>query len=299
MKSKIISITSEQNELSDYMLFILEELGRGVNIFDGNETKQVLEELLNYKKSYPGQNNVLRILLGNIKPSATKYDLKFLLGAEKPEIDEHDEKTKVRVSIYICLERIDEKNAQLILPRLARDFGVLKFGTAPGKFLARNELLIKAADDNDMDKLQLLIKKGADVNATNEEGDTALILSADKGHIKIVKKLLETPGINVNTKNNYSDSALILAVDSNHLNVVKELLKFKELEVNAVGENGDTPLILAAENGKMDIAEVLLHFPGIDISIRNSSGKTALDLAKEKEFQGIISLLEILYAKNE
>ncbi|MDD5456797.1 MAG: ankyrin repeat domain-containing protein [Candidatus Margulisbacteria bacterium] len=299
MKGKIISVNIEQNELSDYMLFILEELGRGVNIFDGNETEQVLEELLNYKNIYPGQNNVLRILLGKIEPVATKYDLGFLLGAERPEIDENDEKTKVRVSIYICLERIDEMNAKLIMPRLARDFGVLKFGTAPGKFFTKNELLIKAADDNDLDKLQLLIKKGADVNATNEEGDTALTLSADKGHIKIVKKLLEIPGINVNTKNNYSDSALILAVDSGHLNVVKELVKFKELEVNAIGENGDTPLMLAAENGKMDIAEVLLHFPGIDISIQNSSGKTALDQAKKGGFQGIISLLEILYAKKE
>ncbi|UCB47162.1 MAG: ankyrin repeat domain-containing protein [Spirochaetota bacterium] len=51
--------------------------------------------------------------------------------------------------------------------------------------------LFEAIKNGDLHQTELLIKKGADVNATNDKHDTALILAADIGNIEIVKLLID------------------------------------------------------------------------------------------------------------
>ena len=56
-----------------------------------------------------------------------------------------------------------------------------------------NNDLIKAAHDGQTEKVLDLIKAGADVNAKDNYGNTALILAAAKGHTEIVD-LLKSAG---------------------------------------------------------------------------------------------------------
>lgn len=64
------------------------------------------------------------------------------------------------------------------------------------------------------DIAQLLIAAGADVNAVNRDGDTALILASRNGHARVVHILLRSgalPGI----ENRWGKTALHYAVHAN------------------------------------------------------------------------------------
>jgi hypothetical protein len=56
--------------------------------------------------------------------------------------------------------------------------------------------LIEAADFGNTDIAVYLINKGANVNACDKKGKTALYYAVEKRNVKLVKALLEVPGIN-------------------------------------------------------------------------------------------------------
>ncbi|MDR1330873.1 MAG: ankyrin repeat domain-containing protein, partial [Tannerella sp.] len=63
-----------------------------------------------------------------------------------------------------------------------------------------DEQLIEAAKNGDVAPLQQLLAKGANANAKDEYGKTALIRAAGKGHTETVKRLL-AEGADVNARN--------------------------------------------------------------------------------------------------
>ena len=61
--------------------------------------------------------------------------------------------------------------------------------------------------ENNISEVKLLLDYGADVNAKNDNGETALDWTSVTGHIEPVKLLLEY-GADVNVKNNYGSTPL-------------------------------------------------------------------------------------------
>ena len=86
---------------------------------------------------------------------------------------------------------------------------------------------------------------GADLHSKDNNGDTALIKAAYKGH-RDVCALLLTNGAHVNATNNdiSRTTALILAAKNDHRDVC-ELLVTSRADVNAKDGSGDTALIWA------------------------------------------------------
>ena len=62
--------------------------------------------------------------------------------------------------------------------------------------------LIEAAGRGDVEAVRRLLRAGADVNAQDDEGWTALIAAAQKGLAPVVELLLEE-GADVDKKNNF------------------------------------------------------------------------------------------------
>jgi ankyrin repeat protein len=59
----------------------------------------------------------------------------------------------------------------------------------------KDQQLIDAAEKGDIKKVKALIKAGADVNAKDKEGGTALMYAKNEGHGDIVK-ILKAAGAN-------------------------------------------------------------------------------------------------------
>ncbi len=136
--------------------------------------------------------------------------------------------------------------------------------------------LIEAAKNGhiDIDTIRRLIKDGADPNAKNDHGDTALMLAALYGHTNTVKLLIKK-GAKVNAKNNDGDTALMAGM---HDRYIVNLLIKKGAKVNAKNNGGHTALMAGMHNRY--IVNLLIE-KGAKVNAKNNDGKTALILAAE------------------
>jgi len=105
--------------------------------------------------------------------------------------------------------------------------------------------LHRAVVENEKGVAELLIEKGADVNAKNNSGWTPL----HRVHTKDVAELLIAKGADVNAKNRVGWTPLHTAAKENRKDVVQALIA-KGANVNATAQDGQTPLQLAIRNGK-------------------------------------------------
>lgn len=79
-----------------------------------------------------------------------------------------------------------------------------------------NEALIEETIAGNINEINLLIKKGADVNIAKPiNGLTPLMFAAQHGHIKIVDLLIKH-GANIRATNNHNETALIIARKMHH-----------------------------------------------------------------------------------
>ena len=127
--------------------------------------------------------------------------------------------------------------------------------------------------------VELLIKCGAQIEATDGDGNTALI-NATKypSGSTIVKRLLEA-GANVNACNRHGVTPLMGGVKSGSEEMVRTLLdKCPNLEARA--HDGDTALLIAARDGFRPIVLLLLEH-GAECVAGYPRGGTPQDVATE------------------
>jgi ankyrin repeat protein len=121
--------------------------------------------------------------------------------------------------------------------------------------------------------VSMLTKSGADVNARDGKGYTALDLAASDGNEALVRLLLDA-GANINTPRNRNPPVLTIAAYSGKEPVVQMLMD-AGADVNMQDEDGDSALIAAAETDHVEIVRMLLD-AGADINLRNLTGETSL-----------------------
>ena len=170
--------------------------------------------------------------------------------------------------------------------------------------------LMYAARDGGVDAARALAKAGAEVNATDPDGTTALILAIMNAHYDTANAILEA-GADPNITDKAGMAALYAAVDMSSLGevygmpprkvndtlkptdvmsrliakgaVVDALLKSPTLQRNHTpGEGqlgaGTTPLMRAARNGDFAAMKILLA-AGADPTLKQPRGTTALMMA--------------------
>jgi ankyrin repeat protein len=144
------------------------------------------------------------------------------------------------------------------------------------------------AHKGNLQVVQALLAKGADVNAKGRNATTALIAASQGGFLEVVQALLAN-GADVNAKDSDGTTALMMASSFNggFLDVVQALLA-KGADVNVKDSDGATALIRAIhgdldwrghENGYRAVAQALLATKGVDINAKTNSGMTALMMA--------------------
>ncbi|XP_050307400.1 uncharacterized protein LOC126744096 [Anthonomus grandis grandis] len=146
-----------------------------------------------------------------------------------------------------------------------------------------------AAENGREDILILLIQKGADVNAINNHGSTALELAISKDHKNIATKLLNLKDIDFNTKNINQHDALYLAAENNMTEIVEILLR-NGAQIESFDKNNRTALHTSAENGCITVVELLLD-KHANLYATDVSGNTALHLAIYSNQKRVVELL--------
>ncbi len=104
-------------------------------------------------------------------------------------------------------------------------------------------------------RIKALLAAGADVNARNGIGETALILVSRNGDAASVAALLAA-GADVNAKSHLGETALIEASRGGHLNVVSKLLT-AGADVNATSIDGKGALDTATDGKHGGVARLL------------------------------------------
>jgi len=136
--------------------------------------------------------------------------------------------------------------------------------------------------------VRVLLDSGADLEARDENGETALIRAASYGQTDIFRLLLQR-GANLNARDRNGMTALIaaacecaIATMNSTYDIVRMLLE-KGVNANSATRDGTTALMNAAAGfGEVGIVELLLDH-GADPTAKNKQGDTALTLAMKND----------------
>jgi hypothetical protein len=150
--------------------------------------------------------------------------------------------------------------------------------------------LLSAAESGDhAAAMRLATAKGANVNATDADGSTAIMYAAANGDLELVRALIKA-GANVKLKSQLGTSALTEAAIIGSAPIIDSLLK-AGADPNFKTPDGETPLMAAARSGKVDAAKALLD-AGADINAKeNWGGQSAIMWAAAQDQAAMVKFL--------
>ncbi|KAF7714233.1 Uncharacterized protein PECH_000049 [Penicillium ucsense] len=142
----------------------------------------------------------------------------------------------------------------------------------------------------DSDAIRMLLNHGADCNGDRTPDVRPLLLAAQQGSIEMVQLLVLGYKANLESEDSVGMTALHRATHKDHVDTVRILLS-EGAEINHMTHDGITPLLSAVMNNQLQMAEVLLQ-SGADINVRGGGfGQTALAIAVTYRDRDIFDLL--------
>ncbi|MEC4806279.1 MAG: ankyrin repeat domain-containing protein [Jaaginema sp. PMC 1079.18] len=152
--------------------------------------------------------------------------------------------------------------------------------------------LVRAAQYNYFFQIQTAIQIGNDLNFKDINGNTALIEASRKGNFSIVKALIQA-GADVNAVNNWGSSALAYTVSAGdyEINIIKALIE-AGADVNVTNSSGNTPLMTTLRFGINNTKTVkALIQAGADVNAINNRGSTPLEIATTENQDNVVDIL--------
>jgi hypothetical protein len=165
----------------------------------------------------------------------------------------------------------------------------------------KNELLIKAIKEGNIEAAKAAIEGGGDVNWIDENGASPLIILAQTSANKEIGKMLLVAGANIEQENKRGETAIYLAprdsdlsklLQKNHQllkaartkefsEVAEKILHDPDIFINVRGKKGCTALLFACFHNLEENVKILLE-KGADIAAESWVGNDAIEIAISK-----------------
>ncbi|KAM6106325.1 photoreceptor ankyrin repeat protein [Pterocles gutturalis] len=157
------------------------------------------------------------------------------------------------------------------------------YEVSPGAGGAGELSLYQCCSRNDAKLVRERLEHGvtrSEATETDVNGRNALMVACCKGFVDIVPLLQKCPYINVNQQDKDGNTALMMAAQAGHITILNYLLNyFPALEVDQRDPRGLTALMKAAVQGRQDCVAALL-LAGADLqAVDPIKGKTAREWA--------------------
>lgn len=164
----------------------------------------------------------------------------------------------------------------------------------PGNFtfdLDPTKVLLTAAANGNIPKLQEALQEGGDVNGVHHEGGwTSLLFACQYNRKEVVEILLKHGGVDIEAKTEGdADTPLTIASYNGYADIVQLLLD-NGAKANATDAYGRTALICAASQGHEEAVKVLLKH-GADKDVKDVKGNPADQYATWEGHDGVAKLL--------
>ena len=152
----------------------------------------------------------------------------------------------------------------------------------------RRTPLLSAAAGGHEAAVQLLLEKGAGIEAKDNDGWTPLLWAAANGGEAVVQLLFDK-GAGIEAEDNNGRTLLSWAATGGHEAVVQLLLE-KGAGIEAKDNNGRAPLWWAAQNGHEAVVQLLFD-KGAGIEAEDNNGRTPLLSAAASGHEAVVQLL--------
>ena len=212
-------------------------------------------------------------LIGAVRNNNIKEVETFLRnGADVNAYDDDSDNVLINAAMYAsagCMELLLKNKAN---PNLANRFG-------------QRPLMLCT---NNMDKVKLLLRYGANINDTARSGNSALLIACTGyGKYQTVKWLLDN-GADVTAKRWTKETALMRAARFSDTMTINLLLD-KGLDIDA-HPWGFTPLMVAVRTGNWDAVLCLVHH-GADVNIADEDKDLPVLWAASAGNAGVVKVL--------
>ncbi|WP_342226360.1 ankyrin repeat domain-containing protein [Rickettsia endosymbiont of Urophora cardui] len=189
------------------------------------------------------------------------------------------------------------------------------------EIISKETFIIHSVEALNIAWTRLLIEKGANVNAQDTKGNTALYYAIKKNDKAVIKllieeganlspihlaiknnntdicKLLIEKGANVNAQDTKGNTALYYAIKKNDKAVIKLLIE-EGANLNIHNYDGDSPIHLAIKNNNTDICKLLIE-KGANVNAQDAKGNTPVIIATAIKNKELVNDLIDVNAKND
>lgn len=159
----------------------------------------------------------------------------------------------------------------------------------------KRSLLLIATNNSNIEMAKLLLRYGADVNQQADNLDSPFLYAGASGQTELVRLFLNY-GARFDIFNRYNGSALIPACERGHIETVRLLANTKGYPVDHVNRLGWTALMeaIVLGDGSRRYQEIvqILKDAGAKMDIPDHNGITPLEHAQRRDFKEIVNIIK-------
>lgn len=201
-----------------------------------------------------------------------------LYSCEKRETNGQHSVTEEKATVeQLCSQKIKEEQQ-------SDSESITALNIPPQQY---DENLLKEVRCDNRVRVQQLLQAGANINTTDNKGNTALHIAAKLEYPEMLELLLQHPGIDIHKKNQDELTPIMSVIVTDNVQLLQILLQHANIDLN---EGEITPLITAVQSGSANAVQLLLQQKNVDVN-KTMEGVSPLLFAIADESPEIVRLL--------